>query len=282
MARAWYDKWLKGIDNGIEKYGPVTSERYGAGWSSATDFPRPGMTYRRAYLSPQSSGTAPGSGYDGSLTAAAAEEEKRLTVAPGLNSLCSNESYQSITQLNPLAWVTGCDLDERFREQQGLTFTTEPVTKQTQVSGPIAVHLNTVHDAPDGYWTVAVTDVAPDGRSTQISTGQLVSSSRVTDRSVSEFSPNGDYTFPSPAFTADTIAPVVPGEPTILDIGATATDAVLEPGHRLRVSVFASNFAYGLPPMPTLAASELKPQHLQLDPQRPSWVNLPSDLALTR
>ena len=31
LAHAWYDKWLKGIDNGIEKYGPVTLFQQGGG-----------------------------------------------------------------------------------------------------------------------------------------------------------------------------------------------------------------------------------------------------------
>lgn len=33
-------------------------------------------------------------------------------------------------------------------------------------SGPITVHLNAMYDNFDGYWSVTVNDVAPDGQST--------------------------------------------------------------------------------------------------------------------
>ncbi|WP_432765791.1 CocE/NonD family hydrolase C-terminal non-catalytic domain-containing protein [Nocardia cyriacigeorgica] len=69
--------------------------------------------------------------------------------------------------------------------------------------------------------------------------------------------------------------PTVPGEPTVLDISLRATDAVLQPGHRLRVDIFAGNFPRSVPTGPTLVESRLAPQHLQLDPKAPSWVNIP-------
>lgn len=69
--------------------------------------------------------------------------------------------------------------------------------------------------------------------------------------------------------------PVIPNAPTQLDVGAVPTDAVLQPGHRLRVDVFASNFPKGLLLRPLLNESRLAPQHLQLDPNAPSYVVLP-------
>ncbi|MFQ6331198.1 CocE/NonD family hydrolase C-terminal non-catalytic domain-containing protein [Nocardia sp. CWNU-33] len=32
-----------------------------------------------------------------------------------------------------------------------------------------------------------------------------------------------------------------PGEPTILEIGLAATDGVLQPGHRLRIDIYATS-----------------------------------------
>ncbi|MGW0246581.1 CocE/NonD family hydrolase C-terminal non-catalytic domain-containing protein [Nocardia goodfellowii] len=34
----------------------------------------------------------------------------------------------------------------------------------------------------------------------------------------------------------------VPGQPTVLDIATTPIDTTLQPGHRLRVNIFAANF----------------------------------------
>ena len=60
-----------------------------------------------------------------------------------------------------------------------------------------------------------------------------------------------------------------------VDIGLLPTEASVKPGHRLRVDVYAMNFPRGLPLRPLLKESGLKPQHIQLDPNRPSFVNLP-------
>ena len=118
--------------------------------------------------------------------------------------------------------------------------------------------------------------MAPDGHALPLTTGQLTSSLRAIDNAKSKRSANGDLTDPYPVLTLATRQPIVPGQPTQLDIGLTATDAVLQPGHRLRVDVAAGNFPKGLLLRPLLNESELKPQHLVLDPSAPSFVNVPT------
>ncbi|MEV0248463.1 CocE/NonD family hydrolase [Nocardia sp. NPDC050712] len=271
LQRAWFDKWLKGIDNGIDDYADVTLWQQGGAWTSTTEFPRPGMDYRRLYFDPAISGTAR-SVHDGSLSAEPGAAA-RLTVAPGLTGLCSRDAATGTA--GGTAVLDVCAKDNRINELNGLTFTSAPVAEPTAISGPIAVHLNTVLDATDGYWAVTVNDVAPDGRSTVWTSGQLQASLRAVDEAKATRSPNGDYTDPYPILTLATRTPLVPGEPTAVDIGLAATDGVLQPGHRLRIDVFALNAPRGLPLRPLLNASELKPQHLELDPNRPSWVNIP-------
>ncbi len=171
--------------------------------------------------------------------------------------------------------IDGCSKDARIQELNALTFTSAPVAEPTSISGPIAVRLNTVHDATDGYWNVTVNDVGPDGYSTVLSSGQLVSSLRAIDDARSTRSANGDYTDPVPDLSLDSRQPLVPGEPTAVDISVPGIEAVLQPGHRLRVDVYAGNFPRGLAPMPLVVDSELRPQHLLLDPNQPSFVNIP-------
>lgn len=60
-----------------------------------------------------------------------------------------------------------------------------------------------------------------------------------------------------------------------LDISVPGIDAVLQPGHRLRVDVYAGNFPKGLPITAMMVDSGLRPQHLLLDPAAPSFVNIP-------
>ncbi|WP_406230285.1 hypothetical protein [Nocardia sp. NBC_01009] len=50
---------------------------------------------------------------------------------------------------------------------------------------------------------------------------------------------------------------------------------MLQQGHRLRIDIYAMNFSRGIPLRPLLNESGLKPQHVQLDPDQPSWVNIP-------
>ncbi|MFI6043940.1 CocE/NonD family hydrolase [Nocardia sp. NPDC051321] len=273
LQRAWFDKWLKGIDNGVDNYGPITSKQIGGGWTSTDQFPRAGVEYQRMYLSPAPSGTTATSVHDGSLTTATEFAPERLTVAPGVTSICSNDT--AVVTAGAASILSGCAKDARPHELNGLTFTSAPVDEPTLISGPVNVHLNTVLDAVDGYWTATINDVGPDGRSTVLATGQLTASLRAIDPERSVRSPNGDLTAPYPQLTLTGRQPILPGVPTALDLGLTPTDAVLQPGHRLRVDVFASNLPKGLPLLPMLVDSQLAPQHLQLDPNEPSFANVP-------
>ncbi|MFI1911825.1 CocE/NonD family hydrolase [Nocardia sp. NPDC020380] len=272
LQRAWFDKWLKGIDNGIDGYGPVTLWQQGGGWTSTGQFPRAEVDYRRMYLSSVPSGTTAFSVHDGSLTTAPSDNAQ-LTVAPGVMSLCSRDTAQITAGVTAL--FDFCAKDARPMELNGLTFTSAPVGAPTTISGPVNLHLNTVLDATDGYWTATLNDVAPDGTSVVLTSGQLTASLRKVDEDKATRSANGDYTDPYPYLTLTDREPIVPGQPTQLDLGLMATDAVLQPGHRLRVDVFASNFPRGLPLRPLLNESGLRPQHIQLDPNAPSWINVP-------
>ncbi|MFC9998446.1 CocE/NonD family hydrolase [Nocardia sp. NPDC127526] len=272
LQRAWFDKWLKGIDNGIDEFGPITMKEQGGGWITASDFPQEGAEYQRMYLSAAPSGTGGHSVHDGSLLTEPGDLA-RLTVAPGLTGLCSRDAAQQT--IGVLSVFDACGKDSRIWESNGLTFTSAPVAAATTVSGPIAVHLNTVHDAADGYWVATVNDVAPDGTSVTLSSGQLVASLRTIDESRSIRLANGDFTDPVPDLSLDTRQLTVPGVPVPLDISIPGVEAVLQPGHRLRVDVYAGNFPKGLPPTAILMDTGFRPQHLLLDPDAPSYVNLP-------
>ncbi|RMI34412.1 CocE/NonD family hydrolase [Nocardia stercoris] len=273
LQRAWFDKWLKGIDNGIDRYSPVTLWQQGTEqWTTDDSFPRAGMDYRRMYLGATTSGTAPQSRYDGSL-AAQPDGPATVSVDPSMLTMCSRDAIQGTAGLVPEP--DQCAKDARISEGAALSFTSAPVDRPTVISGPIGVHLNTVLDATDGYWTVTVNDVAPDGHSTVWSTGQLQASLRAVDESKAQRSANGDYTDPYPALSLDQRQPVVPGAPTVLDIGIRATDGMLQPGHRLRLDVFAGNLPSSIPVRPLLNESGLRTQHLALDPDQPSWINVP-------
>lgn len=245
----------------------------GGGWTATDQLPRAGMTYTRQYLSANPSGTTGIVAHDGSLSASPPTVPAALTVAPGLSTVCSRDGAQGTAGI--LSFIDGCAKDSRVAEVAALTFTSQPVAEPTEISGPVNVHLNTVLDATDGYWSATLNDVAPDGQSTVLTSGQLTASLRKIDDSRSARSANGDYTAPLPSLTLADRQPVVPGQPTTLDVGLEPTDAILQPGHRLRVDVFAANFPKGMGIPALLLESQLRPQHLVLDPSAPSFVNVP-------
>lgn len=273
LQKAWFDKWLKGIDNGIDKYGPATLKQVGDGWISAEQFPRAGMKRQRLYLGDRRSGTAPYAVADGSLSTRVPASHGRMTVSPGVLTLCSRDAAQQTAGASALfPW---CAEDARISEHNALTFTSPPMTTTRSVSGYSNVRLNTVLDATDGYWTATLNDVAPDGTSKVLSSGQVMVSLRNYDKSRSQFAPNGDVIDPFYTLTLSSRQRAVPGRPVAVDIGLLPTEALIKPGHRLRVDVFAMNLPRGLPLRPLLNESGLKPQHIQLDPTAPSFVNLP-------
>lgn len=274
LQRAWFDHWLKGVDNGIERYGPVTMFQQGGGWTTSDQFPRAGAQSQRSYLSAAPSGTAGHSGYDGSLTASPTPDNARLTVAPGLRGICSRDAALGTAGAAAILG-SACTKDSRFNEAEALTFTSAPAEQPTQISGSTNIHLNTVLDRPDGFWVATMNDVAPDGTSTPLTHGAIVASLRAVDQSASTRSPNGDYIDAVPELTVETRQPVVPGVPTTVDLSLLPTDAVIAPGHRVRIDIYASSVPRYLPLGPMLLDSGLAPQHVQLDPSNPSFVNIP-------
>ena len=274
LERAWFDKWLKGIDNGIDRYGPVTLYQQGNGWTTTDQFPRAGVEYQRMYLSDAPSGTAGHAARDGSLVAATPQSSARLTAAPGLRGFCSRDGAQGTAGMTVILGSV-CSKDSRFQEAEGLAFTSAPVAEPTELSGPVNLHLETVLDAPDGFWAVTLNDVAPDGTSTTLTNGALTASLREVDEAQSQRSANGDYAEPHHKLTVSARKPVIPGQVTPVDINLVPTDALLKPGHRLRVDVYAASVPRYLPLGPMMADGQNRPQHVQLSPERPSFLNLP-------
>ncbi|WP_081622395.1 CocE/NonD family hydrolase [Jongsikchunia kroppenstedtii] len=273
LQRAWFDKWLKGIDNGIDRYSPATLFQQGGAWTSAPSFPRPGMTYTRQYLTGTPSRTTGIVAFDGSITSRPPTGRADAVVSPGLSTVCSRDAAQGTAGM--LGFIDGCAKDARVSEVAAATFTSAPVATSTAVSGPVSLHLNTKLETTDGYWTATLNDVAPDGQSTVVTSGQLTASLRKIDDSRSSRSANGDYTKPVPYISLADRQPVVPGRPTVLDIGFNPTDFVLQPGHRLRVDIFAANFPKSIMIPALMLKSQLRPQTIAIDPSAPSFINLP-------
>ncbi len=276
LQRAWFDRWLKGIRNGIESYGPVTLEQQGGAWSCGPEFPRRGVRPQRLFLAEESSGTAPHTRHDGSLRPVGATRRRSLRISPDLRGLVSRDTSQVFAGL-PIALGRKFSQDASFQERGGLSFTSEPVTEPVQISGQMNLRLNVSTTAHEGIWAVTVNDVAPDGTSTVLTNGALTASNRALDPSRSTYAEGGTLVDAVHYLSRERRLPVPADEPVRIDVDLVPTDAVLAPGHRLRVDVYAASMPRYLTIVPDLIKARGRRQQLVLDPNKPSYLTFLAD-----
>ena len=102
-----------------------------------------------------------------------------------------------------------------------LTYTTAPLQKDTEITGPMTATLWAATDARDTDWNVMILDVYPDGRAMRIQDG--VARARFRDG------------FDRPSL-------LTPGEVYRYDIDLWFTALVIPAGHRIRVTVASAAF----------------------------------------
>ena len=123
--------------------------------------------------------------------------------------------------------------------------------------------------------TVRVTDVAPDGSSTELTDGWLAASFRKLDPTRSRYV-NGQLLQPWHPFTRDSVLPVPSGQPLEMQVEIFPTNAVIAKGHSLRIDVEGGDFPHATPPAPLLANELGGVVKLLHDPQHPSYIALPT------
>lgn len=271
LERAWFDRWLKGHRNGVEYYGPVTMLQQGGAWTSGPSFPRPGVRPQRLYLSDAPSGSADHAEHDGSLSSEPVDHVSSLHVRADVKGMISRDMTQ-VTAGAAQAFGRSFTVDARYQEQGGLSFTTEPVTEATTISGAMNLRLNVATTAHEAIWAVTVNDVAPDGTSTVLTNGALSASNRALDPSSSTYASDGSLLSAHHYLSRKRKLPVPADEPVRIDVDLVPTDAVLEAGHRLRVDVYAASFPRYLTVVPDLIKARGRRQRLVLDPRHPSYL----------
>lgn len=102
-----------------------------------------------------------------------------------------------------------------------LTYTSDVLTRHTEITGNVTVILHAASSAADTDWTARLADVSPAGRSLGLLDGIVRARySRSTER-------------------AELLER---GRPHEFTIALGAISAVIEPGHRLRLQISSSNF----------------------------------------
>jgi putative CocE/NonD family hydrolase len=227
---SWFNYWLKGHPNQSAERADVRYFVMGANeWRDSSDWPPPGIVFTRYYLNSDHSGTAR-SLNDGSLRTAppsrpsppASYMHDPSNPVPSLGgaalfNLSPNESTTAEHWADLNAQAGSRDL--RPIEGRCLTFTSEPLPVDLEVTGPVRATIYFNSTAVDADLVVRLSDVHPDGRSMLLCDG--------IQRARYRKSP----------FRSELLTPQVTVE---VKVDLWATSNLFFKGHRIRVVISGS------------------------------------------
>ena len=214
----WYDYWLKGIENGITDEAPVKIFIMGKNqWRDEQEWPLARTEYTSYYF--HSGGKANTRQGDGHLSTVmpAGEEPDRFTYDPH-NPVPTRGGNILMTANRIRGPVDQTVLENR---DDILVYTTEPLEKEVEVTGPVKVRLFAASSATDTDFTAKLVDVFPDGRIYNLADGII----RARYRNAHEY----------PSL-------IKPDEVYEYEIDLWATSNLFFAGHRIGVEISSSNF----------------------------------------
>ena len=199
----WYDHWLKGMDTRVMEGPPIQLYVQGEdAWRSENEWPLERTQWRKLYL-----GGSP-NGHEGALLdSAGSEQTRRLDFDPA-----SQDAHYG---------------------KPHLVYRTEPMTKEMELTGPMALYLQAGSTARDTDWLVSVGDEGPDGKVRELCKGWLRASHRKIDPARS--TPAKPY---HPHLTAEYMEA---GAVYEFPIEIWPVCNVFKPGHRLRLEIANSD-----------------------------------------
>ena len=251
----WYDYWLKGEQTGIMDDPPVRLFVMGDNrWRDESEWPLARAQYARWYF--HSAGAANTRHGDGALS----------TVPPDADEPADHYLYDPS---DPAPTLGGNTLiieygvfDQSPVEDRPdvLSYTSEPLPADLEITGPIAVTLYAATTAADTDFTAKLVDVRPDGFAHNLQDGIVRARYRTSAG--------------APSF-------VTPGAVHRYAIDLWATSHVIKAGHRIRVDISSSNFPRfdrnpntGAP-LGADARQETARQTVHHSPPYPSHITLP-------
>ena len=211
----WFDYWLKGIENGVMKEPPVRIFVMGENvWRDENEWPLARTRWTKYYL--HSGGHANTASGDGTLSSAQPANEPPDTY--------------TYDPLNPVTFITDAsfaqiggpdDYREIEQRQDVLVYTSEVLTEDLEVCGPVRVKLSAVSSARDTDFMAKLIDVWPNGFAQRLTDGMV----RARFRS-----------------GMDKPALIEPGKMYEYDLDLWNTCQTYLKGHRLRLEISSSAF----------------------------------------
>jgi hypothetical protein len=123
--------------------------------------------------------------------------------------------------------------DRAAEDEKLLTYTSEPLTQETEITGSPIVTFYVASTESDGAFHVYLEDVAPDGKVTYITEGIL----RAIHHPVSQDEPPYVHLGPYHSFNRADAKPLIPGEVTEISLNLYATSVLIEKGHSIRIAI---------------------------------------------
>jgi putative CocE/NonD family hydrolase len=211
----WFDHWLKDVDNGVMAEPPVTVFTLGENrWQALEGWPPPAMRPVRWYL--HSGGGAATRHGDGTLSMVPPADEPADTF--------TYDPHDPVPSLGGGNLIIDMGVqDQRPVEDRPdvLVYTSEPLERPLEITGPVQVELWASSGAVDTDFTAKLIDVRPDGYAMNLLDGII--RARYRDSSS------------QPEL-------MEPGRPYRFTIDLWATSNVFLPGHRIRLEISSSNF----------------------------------------
>ena len=209
----WFDYWLKGIQNGVDKDAPVRIFVMGDNqWRNEQSWPLQRVKERSLFVSSRGNANTPIG--DGRL----AHQEPKQT---GKDQYLYDPKDPVPTPFNPIGMFMPADQRPLKDRNDILVYQTEPLKERVEVTGNPIVELYAASSAPDTDWFVRLIDVYPDGLAMDVSMGVV----RARYRSG----------FDRPAF-------IKSGEVVKYSIRMRPTSNAFLPGHRIRLDITSSDF----------------------------------------
>lgn len=211
----WFDRWLKGIPNGVDAEAPVRVFVMGANtWRDEPDWPLPATQWTKYYF--HSGGKANSLSGDGVLS-----------VAPPRNEPQDKYDYDPADPtpfIMPVSsgQIGGPDDYRSVGERKDvLVYSTPPLEQDLEITGPLSVKLFASSSAPDTDWNAMLLDVYPDGYALRLNDGVIRASFRES--------------FEKPS-------PIEPGKIYEYTIDCWQTSMLIKKGHRIRVHIASAAF----------------------------------------
>ena len=232
----FFDHYLKGIDTDVtaEKvlfYYTMGEER----WKKTSVWPVAGTKNMRLYMAG-----------DNSLSESAPAATAGADAYTVDYEASTGEKNRWRTQLGGQVIYP----DRTGEDRRLLTYTSQPLTADTEITGYPVINLYVTSTQTDGAFFVYLEEMDEAGKVTYLTEGEL----RAIHRKVSKDTPPYTTLVPYHTFKKRDAMPLVPGEIAELKFGLLPTSVLIKKGHRIRIaiaghdkSVFARIPAEGTP-----------------------------------